>query len=240
MFLSRLRLNVRERAVRWALGDVHALHRAVMRGFADDLAAGAERVLFRLEGEETGRPCLLVQSLTRPDWERLDTSWLEEQAEWREMHLRLEAGQRLAFRLHANPTARRRVGKEPPLHWPPVTKRVGLHTEAEQMAWLARKLEAGGFHLLGATTSRQARAKGVASAETGSSPSRAVTRAAGAADAARAQVLVLDGVRFDGLLEVVQPAAALATVQAGIGSGKGLGFGLLSLALPRAGGGAQG
>jgi len=230
MYLSRLRLNVRERAVRRALGDVHALHRAVMRGFADDLAEGAERVLFRLEGEEAGRPCLLVQSLTMPAWERLEAAWLEEQPEWRELHLRLEAGQRLAFRLHANPTARRHVGKEQPVLGPPVMKRVGLQTEPEQMAWLARKLEAGGFRLLGATTSRQARVKGVPRAEAVAGPERA----------AGTQALVLDGVRFDGLLAVVDPAVALATVRAGIGSGKGLGFGLLSLALPRGEGRPQG
>jgi len=37
-------------------------------------------------------------------------------------------------------------------------------------------------------------------------------------------------VRFDGTLEVTEPEIFLETVRQGIGSGKGLGFGLLSLA----------
>jgi CRISPR system Cascade subunit CasE len=48
-----------------------------------------------------------------------------------------------------------------------------------------------------------------------------------------AHPLKLFAVRFDGLLEVVDPAAVREAVRRGIGSGKGLGFGLLSLAPPR-------
>ena len=41
-------------------------------------------------------------------------------------------------------------------------------------------------------------------------------------------------VRFDGLLEVTDPVKFLETLRAGIGSAKGFGFGLLSLARPEA------
>jgi CRISPR system Cascade subunit CasE len=42
--------------------------------------------------------------------------------------------------------------------------------------------------------------------------------------------LCLLAVRFDGLLQVADPARLQAALRQGIGSGKGLGFGLLSLA----------
>jgi hypothetical protein len=48
----------------------------------------------------------------------------------------------------------------------------------------------------------------------------------------RRHKLKLYAVRFDGLLQVVDPQRVLETVRRGIGSGKGLGFGLLSLAKP--------
>jgi CRISPR system Cascade subunit CasE len=41
-------------------------------------------------------------------------------------------------------------------------------------------------------------------------------------------------VRYDGLLEVTDPVKFLETLRAGIGSAKGFGFGLLSLARPEA------
>jgi CRISPR system Cascade subunit CasE len=42
--------------------------------------------------------------------------------------------------------------------------------------------------------------------------------------------LQLASVRFEGVLRVVDPERMAATLQTGIGSGKGLGFGLLSIA----------
>ena len=44
--------------------------------------------------------------------------------------------------------------------------------------------------------------------------------------------LKLAAVQFDGLLEVAEPDRLRAAVRQGIGSGKGFGFGLLSLAKP--------
>jgi hypothetical protein len=44
--------------------------------------------------------------------------------------------------------------------------------------------------------------------------------------------LKLFAIRFDGLLQVADPDRLQETVRQGIGSGKGLGFGMLSLARP--------
>jgi CRISPR-associated protein Cas6/Cse3/CasE subtype I-E len=40
------------------------------------------------------------------------------------------------------------------------------------------------------------------------------------------------GVRFDGLLTVVDPVRFVQTLETGVGSAKGFGFGLLSIAPP--------
>lgn len=88
-------------------------------------------------------------------------------------------------------------------------KRRGLYQEEEQVAWLARKATAGGFTVEQAVpiTEQQAlRAR----------------RGAGATEHL--------AVRFDGIIRVADPACFRDTIAAGIGSAKGFGFGLLSIA----------
>ena len=63
-----------------------------------------------------------------------------------------------------------------------------------------------------------------------SHPDRLVARGGGPRDADRLEFLA---VRFDGLLTVADPDALYGTVRQGIGSGKGFGFGLFSLAPAR-------
>ena len=89
---------------------------------------------------------------------------------------------------------------------------VELLTEEEQMAWLGRKALGGGFRVLGAQAVREGMVHGRKTDEHGR---HGLTHLA---------------VRFDGLLEVTEPARMLEAVRVGIGSGKGFGFGLLSLA----------
>jgi len=209
MYLSRLILNPRNRRVQKEIADLYQMHRSLMRAFPNDLDAEAERVLFRLESHpRTGALILLVQSLTLPDW-----SWLAEPGARgyllpvdepnpavKSFDLNLAPGQVLAFRLRANPTVKRKG------------KRLGLYREEEQMKWLERKAEQGGFRLLSARGSRQTVVGG---------------RIHG--DDATHKLRLLS-VQFDGLLQVVDPDQLREAVQRGIGSSKGLGFGLLSLA----------
>jgi len=112
-------------------------------------------------------------------------------------------GQRLLFRLRANPTVKRDG------------KRRGLYREEEQRAWLERKARANGFSVLGVVVQREGIVGG------------RIYRAAEEVHALR-----LLAVRFDGVLRVDDPPRFLDALRCGIGSGKGLGFGLLSLARP--------
>src|SRR6266487_2639362 len=81
MYLSRLILNPRSRAVRRDLADCQDLHRTIMAGFPNVPADGDARsqlgVLYRLDiHPRTGVPALLVQSSQQPDWSRLQGGYL--------------------------------------------------------------------------------------------------------------------------------------------------------------------
>jgi CRISPR system Cascade subunit CasE len=227
MYLSRLILNPRSRQVRHELADPYEMHRTIARAFpvggfrVDRKNSEATGVLFRVDFQpRNGIPSLLVQSQQRPDWSFLlspDLNYLFqmegqpmdiENPAVKQVDLGFHSGQVLAFRLRANPT--KRLGKD---KGEAVHKRVGLGREEEQLAWLDRKIKSAGAVLLSARTSNEEHAKGKIFLEK--------------EDDKRMHFL---SVQFDGVLKVNDPAQFLATVQAGIGSGKGMGFGLLSLA----------
>lgn len=215
MYLSRLILNPRNRRVQREVAEPYQMHRSIMHAFPDSLGEGTERVLFRLETTRTGALTLLVQSLALPDW-----SWLAEpeargyllpvgepNPAVKSFDLNLAPGQVLAFRLRANPTVKRRFDEE-------THKRVGLYREEEQVEWLKRKGERGGFRVLSVRTSNQDSINGYIRH-----------------DEERHKLKLL-AVQFDGLLQVTDPDRLREAVRQGVGSGKGLGFGLLSLARP--------
>jgi CRISPR system Cascade subunit CasE len=209
MYLSRLILNPRSRQVRGETSNPYEMHRTVMRAFPAELPED-ERVLFRLDtNRRNGRLTLLVQSVGEPDW-----SWLAEPDAWgylqptdepnpgvKSFQPDFSAGQRLIFRLRANPSVKRNG------------KRLGLVREEDQRAWLARKAAQGGFEVLAA----ELREEGL----TGGTIHRS---------AKESHRLRLLAVHCEGVLQVVDPGQFLDTLQTGIGSGKGLGFGLLSVA----------
>jgi len=212
VYLSRLILNPLNRQVQSDLAYPSGLHRTLLRAFPDALVNDQERLLFRVEsGARHAAPQILAQSQLLPAWESLPSGYLAASDEKtnpavKPLRIELHSGQILAFRLLANPTKRlsrslsRNMDK---------SKRVGLYTLDEQLAWLARKGEAHGFRVLSAAATRQERV-----------------------DDARRDLKFLS-VQFDGVLQVVDPARLAEAVAAGIGSGKAFGFGLLSLAPAR-------
>lgn len=214
MYLSRLILNPQIRRVQRQVANPYEMHRTLMRAFADDLKTGEERVLFRLDQGRTGALTLLVQSWTLPDWSCLALPEFrgyllpvgEPNPAVKAFDLDLAQGQVLAFRLRANPTARRTFDDK--------KRRVGIYDEDDQFAWLERKGNLGGFRVLSARTTDTQDVGGKVK------------------DGGDSHKLKLLAVQFDGLLEVTDPERLHQTVRQGIGSGKGFGFGLLSLARP--------
>lgn len=209
MYLSQLLLNSRSMLVINDLNDPYQMHRTVMSGFAEELPED-ERVLFRLEIRDYFPQLnLLVQSHTSPDWSHLaDKGYLHKPASIKAFDPVFSAGQAYSFRLQANPTKRLpgKGDKDGP--------RVGLLREEEQMAWLERKGEQHGFRLLVARSAHLDQPDGWKQ------------------DGAKKHCLQYQAVRFDGQLVVTDANLFTTALYKGIGSGKSMGFGLLSLARP--------
>jgi len=228
MYLSRLTLNPHTRRVQRELANPYELHRTLLRAFPEHLPEG-ERVLFRVEVDErSGVPRVLLQSHTRPDWAWLGDpgarDYLLGAPESKPFELTFAPGQTLAFRLRANPTTKRWLPKDkndPASDKKPM--RVGIYDEEKQRDWLARKGQAGGFGLLRVAIAKEGNACGWQAVE---------KTTEGEGRRPKARQLTLHAVRFDGLLQVTDPTKLWETVRQGVGSGKGLGFGLLSLAPP--------
>jgi len=220
MYLSRLILNPRSRRVQRELAEPYEMHRSIMHAFRDDLQDGEERILWRVDEHPRLGLTLLVQSWDVPDW-----SWLVEDGArgyllpidepnpaGKPFDLNPTVGQVLSFRLRANPT--KRLGKSAEYD---KGKRVGIYDEEDQLAWLASKGEQHGFRVLQVQVSRGGKME----------HEKAIERDG------KVHKLELLSVQFDGLLQVTDPDKLIQAIQTGIGSAKGFGFGLLSLAPAR-------
>jgi len=216
-YLTRLILNPRSRQVRNELADPYEMHRTVMKAFAGNLQKD-ERVLFRVDLPRTGIPTLLVQSKYKPYWAEitaphknylLDESYLpfgEENLAFKEIDFskKLHTGQRLAFRLRANPIKRIKETR----------KRIGLYKEEEQLAWLKRKLSyENAAKLISARVVNKSDQSGKLFKEND-----------------KKRRMKFHAILFEGILGIKDQAEFQMMLEAGIGPGKGLGFGLLSLA----------
>lgn len=202
MYLSQMILNTRSHSVWRDHRTLYETHRTVMSAFRDPLP-GDERVLFRRE-DTRGAPAirLLVQSVYPPDWSALadrPAGYFVQEPATKWVELAVQARQPLVFRLLANPTVKRDG------------RRLGLFGEEEQMAWLTRKGEPGGFAV---------RAEDVRITDLGFVRHRT----------ARGHLASLYAVQFDGVLRVTDPDRLVMAILNGIGPGKSMGMGLLSVA----------
>jgi len=202
MFLSLLTLDPRSRRVQYRHRTGYQTHRSILTAFPMPLPPD-ERVLFRRE-DQADPPAirLLVQSLGEPDWRPFADDHLGGMLNPPQVKPFTPAfftGQVLAFRLLANPTVKRD------------NHRLGLFREEDQILWLARKGESGGFVIDPAGIRVQKR--GFVRDENGGG-----------------HLISLLAVQFEGLLQITDVDRFLWTLRTGIGPAKGLGFGLLSVA----------
>lgn len=215
MYLSKLILNTGNLNAWRALADPYAMHKLIWQGFPNIRRQDRNEssgILFRVEPFIQGSPVvILVQSVLEPDWTSLKPEGLLSDFAQKVYSLSIIPGQTLRFRLRANPTARR-ICKESK-HTEdgrPLRKRVGLFGEDEYREWLKRKAEAGGFEIL------ELRISSWGNIDSEKSKSEPKIRHL--------------GVDFEGLLLVADTALFTKTLESGIGSAKGFGFGLLSIA----------
>jgi CRISPR system Cascade subunit CasE len=216
IYLSQLVLDPRSRQVRSELGDPYQMHRTISKAFGDGPRAfDAARPLFRVDERRDGSLQLLVQSLARPDWSRVEErqTYLTEPPKLKELKepdALFRVGRRLRFRLRANPTVRRIFERASRSESKQTGKRIGVYKEEAQRKWLEAKAEKAGFRVLDCRVAD--RGFLVSRKPGGEQPIRHLC------------------VDFEGILQVADPDRFLAALESGIGSAKGFGFGLLSVA----------
>jgi len=221
---SRLVLNTLNREVGRAVADVQRLHRLVMAGFDSDTGPAARAqhcVLHRLETDPgSGALVLYVQSVSDPEWTRLPAGILAvlenrrnpEMRDLRELDL-ISPGKVARFRLRANPT--RKIGTKSIDGQRRHGQRVPHRNDERCIEWLARKGSNHGFEIVGNGQGQpnvMLRRELLRRGRRGNAP------------------ITFEGVRFDGVLRIVDTEKFRLAVVNGIGSGKAYGFGLLSFA----------
>jgi CRISPR system Cascade subunit CasE len=220
MFLNRIHINPRCREARRDLSDPYQLHSTLCRAFSNpERKCPESEFLWRLEPETSpaGNPRILVQSRSVPEWMNIGVNgWLAEADAAIDLKDRLRlhtlnVGQCFRFRLRANPCVTRNG------------KRLGLLRLEEQEAWIMRKGLQHGFSL----------PKLAAFDLQDSLPERVDIRIAqeqmlrGNQHAGNA--VRIFSVLYDGILTVTDPDNFKRALQTGIGHGKVMGLGLLSV-----------
>ena len=220
MFLHRIRLDPRCREARRDLSDPYQLHATLCRAFCKpDRKCPEGEFLWRLEPETdpTGCPRILVQSRTIPDWTGIGVQgWLAKADPAINLKDRLkldslQVGQCFRFRLRANPCATRNG------------KRMGLLRQEEQEKWIERKGEQHGFSL-----------PQLASFDLSESLQEQIDVRISQEQMLRGKQhagngILIYSVLYDGTLIVTEPNKFRDTLQTGIGHGKVMGLGLLSV-----------
>lgn len=259
IYLSQLFLDPQSRQVQRELVSSYEMHRTLSQAFPnlDKDQFGAARVLFRVD-EDKGAPYALVQSKVRPNWDAFrvhlgDNGYLLSTPRTREIdvdRLGLAVGQRLRFRLLANPTYRpfvaaaQRTKKN--------EERVGLYREHERLDWLLRRSQECGFALETHTVTLRAGVNKDGSRKpiclrgekledelqvelprvevVDLNDGRRFLLPDRKNPTNRNQQKQFSAARFDGLLRITEMKAFSEALENGIGPAKGFGFGLFSLA----------
>ena len=206
MLLHRLHLDLHCREVRRDLADPYQMHATLCRAFVpDDQKCPPGTFLWRLEPEASpsGAARVLVQGHTSPDWSRIAIQgWLAEQpAPGIDLHTKLSlAGLAASRRFRYRLRANPSVCRD--------GKRVGLLGLEDQRNWITRK---GLLHGFKPDTVHSSQEKMLSARQHNGNPIRVFSAL------------------FDGVLVVEDPERFVSTIRSGIGHGKAVGLGLLSV-----------
>jgi CRISPR system Cascade subunit CasE len=220
MLLHRIHLDTRCREARRDLSDPYQLHSTLCRAFSvPDIKCPEGEFLWRLEPETSmaGCPRILVQSRTMPNWAGIGVQgWLAEADPAVNINDRLKldslkVGQRFRFRLRANPSVCRNG------------QRLGLQQLGDQERWIERKAQRHGFIL-----------PQLAAFDFSEKPQKRVDVRISQEQMLRGNqhagnALRIFSVLYDGILLISEPDSFRKALCSGIGHGKVMGLGLLSV-----------
>ncbi|MEU5977421.1 type I-E CRISPR-associated protein Cas6/Cse3/CasE [Streptomyces sp. NPDC047315] len=257
-FLSRIRINPLRAESRRLLTNPRAMHGAVMGGVPD--VVDGDRVLWRLDADDSHRPYVYVLTPGKPDWTHVveRAGWPDADGDhalvrdYAPLLAQVSAGREFAFRLTANPVQTTRT----PLAPSPAQKRRreaaapgerirgfrhAHRTAATQLEWFLTRTGKWGFEVPAARTEPAAPGVAVDAAvnqgqgrRPDPNPAREV-RITGRsrhsfAKGGRGPHVVFHSATFEGRLKVVDPTAFATRLLRGIGPSKAYGCGLLTLA----------
>lgn len=220
MYLSRIHLDLRCKEARRDLASPYQLHSTLCRAFSPpEIKCPQGAFLWRLEPEtnSSGYPRILVQSSKEPDWDGIPVkSWLAECDYPIDLFERLKldalhAGQRFRFRLRANPSVCRNG------------KRLGLLKQEEQEQWLVRKGSQHGFSLPALLSFDYAETE-EERLDVRISQEQMLKDKQHTNNSIR-----IYSVLYDGVLTVTKPDEFKEALKNGIGHGKVVGLGMLSV-----------
>lgn len=207
VWLTRIVLDTRHRAVRADLRDAVKLHKRVMTLIPDglgDQARAQAGVLFRLEEGRNGS-FILVQTRQQPDPSRLPDGYGTTAVKALDPLIeRLRPGMPVHYRIAANPS--KRLAKADERH---KAKQVIALSGTAAEEWWARKAAEHGLTLSSLLATPVPAARG--QSNEGNLVRHVITR-------------------FDGLAVITGPERVRTAMCEGIGRGKSYGCGLLSLA----------
>lgn len=234
LYLSRLYLNHRSRAVMKDVADPRMLHKTISRCFPiangqdglfdqqGETPRSAFNILHRLERRPDGF-VLYVQSTGKPDWSLLTPGYANriDEKPINGLYSNISNGTRLVFRLAANPTKRAGKNDEGKAKFrDEKRRRIDIRDEEGRIRWLERKGAECGFSIC-----RVSARNDVAAVDAAPRPAVSFKHDTGS--------VTLGSAVFDGVLEVIDADGFRAALAKGIGTGKAYGFGLMSVAPAR-------
>jgi len=219
MFLHKLLPNILCQEVRRDLANPYELHSTLCRAFAPpEKKCSGGTFLWRLESLKSDKcnPQILVQSAISPDWSRIGVKdWFNSTPKdpvdlFSQLSLSdLQVGQSFRFRLRANPSVCR------------LGKRKGLIQNSDQIKWLVNKGLTSGFKLSQLSSFSMEKTEDFDFRITQEQMLRGQQRSG--------HEICIYSVQYDGILSVTDVEKFVLTLKNGIGRGKVMGLGLLSV-----------
>lgn len=219
MFLHKILLNSQSREARRDLANPYELHSTLCRAFSSpEQKCPPGAFLWRLEKNKDIQHCpeVLIQSDLNPDWSKINVKdwFVKEPSKPLDLESKLsletlQLGQRFRFRLRANPSVCRSG------------KRQGLMYNNDQQKWIVNKGLQHGFELPQLLTYSLEETSEV---EVLISEEQMLIGKQRSGNEIR-----IYSVQFDGILTVKDVEKFRLALQKGIGHGKTMGLGLLSV-----------